>query len=382
MEASPYPVPRSPEPWKLPKVSLLADREPFDVIAMNLAADCDVSVTMPPGLGSELVSLSLLDVEGEYAFRQLASAVNLSADYKDGVVSFYRGKGSAGQRVVQVVPVGFEDREELLSALRTSLGESTDVQAVGDRLVVVSGADGPRAVGKLMGELGTGPDGWMLEVRVVQVSDSLKEELGIAWNVSGGAVGELNAAAKLGTALRKPAAGVTVAAKVEALLRATSVGTQARLLTTGNLFLLEGKSAELHQGDSVPVIRRSTSDSGTVTDLGYELIKTGFTLKVSGKRVPQGLLLNIRPSLSSVTGFVKEVPIVAERTVEGWLVVRSGDWVMLSGLDASDWTRATTGVPGKLGGLMGGAETIDEQHRNVVVIVRAVRVFASAGAAQ
>ena len=103
-----------------------------------------------------------------------------------------------------------------------------------------------------------------------------------------------------------------------------------------------------------------------------ERISTGFTLDVSGQRVPGGIRLALDPTISEVTGFVDTIPILSQRSVSATVMVRSGDWLILSGLDQISETndRGYSPLPGDL-------HVKNRSTRSLHVLVRAVRVSSS-----
>lgn len=373
---SEYRKPVAGRAWGLNKVSVMADGEPFGVVAATMAAEAGCSVVVPSGIDGT-VTLALDDVDAETAFRRLAESVGYLATLTDGVVSFSKGKTPVKEAIL--IPPSYEPAMELVEALKMVVTEAGgDVRAVGDRVMVVGSGQSSGVVADLMEQLQVGPDGWLLEVRVVQVVDTLREELGLGITGSG----KLDAAVGVAQEPFRGTASLVGNAGVAAVMKAAAEGVRARLLTVGSLYVLEGRKGEFKQGDRIPIPQRVTSPEGTVSTTGYTFVETGFTLIAEGRRVPQGLLLELTPTLSSVTGYVGEAPIVAQRSVSGSVVLRSGDWVLLSGLDVSDWSRSASGLPGKVGNAIGGLNTDTKDDKSVVVLVRAVRVFASGGAAE
>lgn len=340
------------------------------VAARLVAGEAGCSVMCAEDLSKTLVAPVFTDVDAEVAFKTLARAANVAVELKDGVVVF---RQKADARAIGVVDVGYSS-EQFAEALQ-SVGE-VKVSRLGDRVVVSGSEDEVQRVMSAMDALEVGPDGWELSVLVFEVSDELSRTLGVKLSPSlGGSIG-------VGVDLRggtQPFTGVRAQAIVTALAEASDTGDRARLMTQGSLFLLEGRKSILQQGDVVPIPRKTVSDQGTVTTSGYDEKRTGFTFEASGQRVPGGVLLTLKPTLSSVVRYVDEAPVTAERSVEAVVALRSGEWVALSGLETAEWLRALNGVPG-LGDSFATSHSLDRvRGSSVLLFVQARRVFSSAG---
>jgi hypothetical protein len=349
-----------------------ATDQPFSLVVADLASEAGVSV-LAGGI-TELVTADFYEVEAETAFREVAQQVGLAAVYTDGIVSFRKPGGIAEQ--FAVFSAGYLSNEDVGGALKLVLGGEGESKFIGQRVLVSGSDEAVQRAREVLDQFQTGPDGWLLQVALVEVSESFRRDLGIGWNV--GAAGRLDARADWTPVLghpEMPFVGAGARVLVEAVAQAADLGRDAQVLTVGTLFLLEGTPTEMQNGDVVPVPQRQTSPEGTVRVVGYDKIATGFTVRADGHRVPEGLLLSINPKYSTVTGFVEDAPIVAERSISGTAVMRSGDWMVLSGLDASALRRSTTGVPGMPASYFTSSESRTAESGSMLVLVRAVRVF-------
>ena len=122
--------------------------------------------------------------------------------------------------------------------------------------------------------------------------------------------------------------------------------------------------------------RRTVSSEGTVTVTGFDDVESGFVLEVTARRVPGGVLLDLVPTLSTVTGFVGGKPVLAKRSMDASAVFDSGDWLVLSGLDSLSGSADASGMPG-VPWLQ--SNSVASDRSTLVLAVRAVRVFSSGG---
>lgn len=363
------------KPWGLRRVSLDADGLPAEIVLSMLADELGVSIVAPEG-SDEPMTLRVIDADGEGILRAVADRLGMAVEYSDGVVRFLPATESRSEGYVLLLP-GYEDPDEVANALTGLGGSGTVVKRLGGRVMVTGSAQALSAVEEFAAQLARGPDGWLLEVRVFQVSDTLRRDLGLDVAVTLLARSGLRAGAGF-EELETPAGGLLIDALVEATGAARDVDSWAELLSVGTLFLLEGTDARLQSGSVVPVPRRTVSNEGTVTTTGFDFIDTGITVEASGRRVPDGLLLTLTPRLSSVTGFVEGAPIREERSVSGTMVIASGQTVLLSGLESGSSRGDAAGLPGAPG-LIGKRTTEALDRSSVVVLVTATRVYSSGG---
>lgn len=346
MEVPPSPIPQpvEVERWGLGNVTLIAVDMSIRDAALEVARQARVSVIAPASEAT--VSVELVDVSAEEAFRRIGEAAELGVSYRDGIVSYTGAQDD--REVFAIIDPGYVTTQEAEDAFSTILAAEGEVRSVGGRIAYGGTREGLRRALDVANGFRSGPDGWLLRVVVFEVSDRVERELGVdlsvgaSFDATGGDVAQ-----PVDTPFLAPAlAGIRAAFAVAALAQLSETGTESRIRTTGTLYLLEGEPARLNQGDRVPVPRRTVSPEGTVETTGFDYIDTGFTLDAQGTRVPSGLRLELAPTLSAVTGFVEDAPIFAQRSVEGVVIVDSGQWVILSGLSRLESSRNTSGVPG------------------------------------
>lgn len=351
------------ESWDLPAVTLIAVDMPLRDAVLDLANQAEISVSVPAS--EALITCNYNNVPAELVLRQLAQQSGLGVTYRDGVVNF--GDEIDGREVYAVLDPGYAPPKEAADLFSIVLGSEGEVRELDGKLSYSGSREGLERALTVAEGYKLGPDAWRLTVVVYEVSDQVQRQLGV--EVAAGFNGELGVGAAAGD-LEQPVQGARAALSVTALGRLADSGTEAKVHTIGTLYLIEGQSSTLQQGDTVPVPRRVVSPEGTVSTEGYEYIESGFKVLANGRRVPGGLLLSLSPSVSSVTGFVEEAPILTQATVTGDVIVSSGEWVVLSGLRRSQKRVSSSGLPG-IGKTMHRDELADGW---LVVCVRADRI--------
>jgi hypothetical protein len=348
--------------------------QPFALLVLDICAEAGLAVVAPPD-SDKPVTADLVEVPADVALRMVAEPLGYVPVIEEGSVRFVLRDRVRGD--FMVLPALLDGPQSVTEAVRAVVTDESQVVAVGDR-VLVSGPDRDldRAL-ELEAHLSAGgPDGWLIRVWLVDVSKSLRTDLGLAWGASVDAA--LGVDGAVGAFARSPGrsfVGARARAAVDVLGRAVQDGRQAESVAEGTLFVLEGTVSELQQGDVVPIAQRQTSPEGTTTIVGYQFIRTGFLLSVSASRVPEGVRLVVTPSLSAVTGFVAdEAPITTERRVTGTAVVSDGDYLILSGLDRLSLSETGVGTPGLPSSILFSSSQRLREESSLLVVLHAQRV--------
>lgn len=359
--------------WQLPAVSVSGIDSPASFLLLDLADQAGVSVLIPPELTSSPVTVDLRRVPAQTAFRSIAEQVGGRAMF-DGTTVLIT-KGDQGAERFTVFRIGHSDPSQVTEAVRAVVGGQATVSTFGDRIVVAGTDRAVRQADQLAAQFETGPDGWRLEVRVVALSETLRRALGLDWDLGAGL--NLSAGVSSGDLVAPVLTGTSASVVVRVLAEASDEGTEAAVLNSATLYVLEGSTATLNQGERVPIPRFQTSPEGTTTIVGYDYIDTGFTLEATARRVPGGVRLGLRPVVSSITGFVQQAPITTQSRVDVETVISDGSWLVVSGLTSTAVNRTTTSIPGGRPPIF-GKRTDSVTDSTLVVLVRADRVYSSA----
>lgn len=358
------------EGWNLPRVSVLAEAQPFEQVISDVASQCGLSVVCPEGLGK--VTVSLEDADGERAIRELCRQVN-AAVRLDGTMLVFQ-KGSSRGDTFGVWYRGQDEAAALVDVGHVVLGKDANIKAIGERVVVSGAREDVERMSQVLTHLAAAAsDTWMLDISVVSVSRNVRREAGLDWSVAGSL--KAGADASAGRLFAPgPVFGARAAASVGVLARCVEEGREAHALSNGSLLVVEGKKARFQQGESIPVPQRTVSPEGTVTVTGYNNVQTGFSLDVEAWRNGGGVTLHLTPRLSGVNGYNGEQPIVSERSVDSTVTVRSGEWVVVSGLEEGAFSRSFTGLPGFPARRLFAADQTNVEGRSTIVLLRATRV--------
>lgn len=342
------------DPWAqvagLP-VSLVGDSIPWAEAVREVCAQASLSVALPAG--GDPIACDFRGSDVRDALRQLAEAREMSPVLDGRAVSF---RPRLRDSVASFDP-GWSDAEDALSVVEGAMGDTGRVKVVDGRFVVVGDSSAVDRAGRVSAALAVDrPRQWAVSVWLVETSDSFAMSLGARVSATGGidltAATTGNAAAVVGQLL------------VRTVLEAERSEADARLLTRATIVCTEGAPATLDAGSRVPIPKRTVSPQGTVTTQGYEYIDAGFSLRLLATKAPGGAArLSLKPTVANISGYRDEAPIVSRRTLDSVVVVHSGEWVVLAGLDdVSDSRQAV--------GLLGTAVRSEVSSRRVFIVLK------------
>jgi len=338
---------------------------PANLAFSMLAVEAGVSLICADSFSSP-VTIELADVPAERAFRDLALAAGAEVAYEEGTVRVMTLEQAP--RYTQVIPAGFLESPLLADALDGTIN-GAEVKPAGDSILVTGTASQVRRTLETVGSgLGVA-DGWLLTVEIIASSAGLRDAIGLTPEV--GIVAGVDFAAALGgtrDATLRGSAGVAGSAAASFVPELEALG--ASLIHSASMFVLEGRESRLELGEVIPVPQRTVSPEGTVSISGYSQVRAGLLLKLEGRRVGTSLLLTCESTLSSVSGYVEEAPIVAQRVVTGSLVLAPGQMAVFAGLGSVEVSETKSGLPGI--GFTGQTGRKDE--REFLVLVTAKRV--------
>ena len=237
---------------------------------------------------------------------------------------------------IEVINVPQGDAAEWVDLYAVAASTSVAVATHRDRVVMKDTPTGIRRVRELHERLIAARPQYACDVLFVELSDSAAETLGIDWDVGG------NLGIAAGTE------GFVGDALFEAVARfaANKSASRSRVVSRQRLHLIEGGSATMQVGDSVPVPERVVSSEGTVATSGYTVIDTGVLLTVSARGADNGrVVLDLDPEVSTISRYVEGLPVISRRALTSSAVMTPGDTIVLGGLSEQQQAEERQGLP-------------------------------------
>lgn len=344
-----------PDPWASYSdsyVSMVAEGEEAGVVLADLAAQAGIPVSA--GEMKDSVSVSFRRIPVRQAVEVVCSSVRRSPEFVGGVLMF----PPAGRSYVTIPSSGYANPESARAAFEALVGDTGIVKVVDGSVVVLGDDVSIRRANTLAQSLmSVKPARWTFCVWVVEVSEDFSRQLGVQLNYRG--------------LVEVAASGANVGTVADALLRASLVAdgneSAGRVVSRGTLVALEGSEGTLDSGLRVPVPRRTVSNFGVVTVSGFDYVEAGFSLTVKPTPVPGGAVrVDLKPSISSISGYVEGSPILARRAVSTSATVADGDWLVLAGLDEASVVDSSSGFFGQV-------RRAESSSRRVFLVVKALR---------
>ncbi len=344
-------------------MSIRANGVKLPQLLEDLVADYGVPVTSP---ASE-------DTVDLWFVGPLSQALGLiAAQVEMNLAETVDGYHLLAKTSARVTPSQFVGPEEASAAVSVAYPDLSVAVAGGSLVIAGEGVDDAASLVESLNAL---PATWMLDVLVVELQASAARELGLDWSLGL----TLSARADAGTgitATQGPVLGGRAAAIAEVIGRLRAETRLASLANRGTLYLLDGQSATMRQGDQIPVPRRVTSAEGTVSVVGFENIETGFTLTATARPAGEYVRLDLAPTISEVSGFVQnEAPILLERSAELVALVRPGEWLVVSGFDRASNRENRSGI--NAASLLTSAESATDETSTIVMLVRLSSILAA-----
>ena len=290
---------------------------------MNIVTDASVKGT---------VTVRLIDLSCEEALRFILEANNLG---------FRRiGRNLIIMSADKLVPppetpesiiytIGFGTAKDVADAVRASVpGIRVTQDARSNQIVVVGTQAQQEEVRKILAGLDIQLLNVMIEVRVIDISVSDLQNLGLRWGLTGDP--PTNVIQVVGDAaanqIRVGVATFSIFGAITALVDQQ----KARVLSAPRVAVLDNNEAEVNLGEEIPI--PATDASGRVT---FSFKPVGVILKILPKINRDGLITTkVSPEVSSVITLLQpgNIPRLSTRKATTTVTVRSGESIILGGM--------------------------------------------------
>ncbi|GHV23138.1 hypothetical protein AGMMS49959_15350 [Planctomycetales bacterium] len=276
---------------------------PLSTFSSILARQAGISVVTEAGLANAMVSLTVNDLPIDEVITAAAKQLGVIATRNGNL--FYLGALNDNDNALFI---GYCPRlnsnaaDKAIGTILTTKGKS---HTFDDGLIIVN--DVPQALQKVEQFLSVlqnaRADSWIVQYQIILFRQDAMRDLGM----SAGATFNIAAA---------NANSAEAHYKVQAAIdRAVSNG-YATILTQPLIVLENGSTASIKDGDRTPLPMKTVTDAGTVTTTGVQYQETGTLVTTTIMDMGQGSArLTTDLSITAVTGYVEEYPIVKGQSV-------------------------------------------------------------------
>lgn len=313
---------------------------PLVVFARIVADRAGVSVAIDSSLDSRPVSVDVADVPVGDVLAVVARRLNVQVARTGDL--FFVGSlrpEDRGVLVRRVTRLAQGEAEAAIAAILSNDGQARSLPGglvvVSDRVEVLSRVD------DMLNRIEAAPiESWVVQLLMIAISD----EDSSTWGV------DVAPAADVALTLARASAGdwtqaLSVNAALNAVLRAERTTDRIRLEASPLFLMLDGSTARHQDGTSVPIAKRSTSETGVTTTSEYQMIDTGLIVSVGLRDVGrESARLTVEAEVSEIIGYVaNEAPIIRRSTFAAEPMIRSGGVYLIGSLKQDRASRGTDG---------------------------------------
>ncbi len=309
--------------------SYAVDGMPVGPFLQLLTQDTGVSLAWAEKLDSRKVSLQVEEMPVTEILSVVARRLGVELTGRSGL--FFLGQVSKEDRAVLVTKVARLNEQELLAAVEVLLSDFGRARVYSDGLVVIADrVEVLQKVSDLLDKVESAPsNSWVVQLHLLEFQGRSERDFGFDTDVSLQLAAGFASDGATGDSFKYDGA---FNAALQAAMSRESVHVVAQPL----FFLLDGESASFETGEIFPVPRRSTSPEGTTVTEGFDFIDTGFRTEVAVRELGDSRIrLDVDISLSDVSGFVQDVPIVSRESFKESSVLRSNGTYLLGLLERS-----------------------------------------------
>lgn len=342
---------------ELVNADLLATlRAIVDDIGYNLIASKSVS---------GIITLTLRDVPLRRALDAMLNMNGFSYIVEGNIIEIgtsaeLTSEDEQGKLITQSFSLNFAKAETIQVPLKAVLSKNGSIQidVRTNTLIVTDTMPKLRQAAAMIERLDTSIKQVMIEAKLIEVSTTKENELGIKWLATKGDVSATFPTSKYpeidaGGLSSSPSvsagfAGIlqigTIAGshKIGLILNALATSTDANILANPRVTTLDNKTARINITTEFPYLASFSKETGIAS---YSSVSTGITLEVTPQVNPSGFItMKVKPTVSSVVS-PGPPPVVDRRETETEVLVKDGDTLVIGGLLKEDEITKISKVP-------------------------------------
>ena len=350
-------------------ITLDADDISLTSVLQILAEKSGLNIVTSPEVQAQLISIHLRNVPIDDALNLVVRAAGLGYERLGNSILVgdpEKLKEMTGV-VSEVIPLQYalpEDVKEMLHDLTENVRAQVDT--LGSRIVVTTTPSIMEQVKRIVEELDAPPPQVHMKARVVEVSNTDLQELGIDYGklltdaTTIIAEGDLEPSQEDQPPVLMPYVSLSKfdltsrqAEAFEVALDLLVSKEKGRILADSELTTLSNRSAKIHVGDVVRVVVTSLvteQATGVATGVGQlEEIDTGVTLFVTPRVSDDGFItVQISPEVSQIVAFRgpnQDIPQTRSRDARTTVRVKDGEIIFIGGLQNRELKDTVVKVP-------------------------------------
>ncbi len=340
---------------------------PLASILQSFAYTYNLNIVPPKDI-KERVTISLKDVTLDEALEAVLTSTGYSYYKKGNLIYVYPSVGpDEASLITSSFSLKYLTASDAQNLLAKSLSPKGDVKVneVTNSLIIRDYKPVLEKIKELLDEIDTPPYQVLIEAKLVDISSSDLQNIGVTYSADYTAPGgffQKEDETYEGTDEAKgtgnfPGTSSTLSGgqfkldtfimkhwNATATIDALVQDRKANILASPSIATLNGKEARIVIGEKVPYKEKTQTTTGTTETTKF--IDVGVTLRVTPRISPDGnITMNVHPEVSSVSALLDAGPRITTREADVEIRVKDGQTIVIGGLIKNENNRNRSKVP-------------------------------------
>ncbi len=320
---------------ELQKVTLSARGMKMTDFLRYMVDQANVSIVCDQALDNQPVNINVVDTEVRDVLSSVARRYGVDITEQGNV--FYIGTLKPQDRAILVRKVKRLTADEITKMVETLASEVGRVAASSDGLVVVG--DRVRVLQNISSMFTqveqAQTNTWVLQMYLISGSSNTARELGF----------DTTATMDIAATMANTKSKIDSLGVFNAILKSARSTSRYDVMAEPMMLITDGGESSIQDGETIPIPRRTVSDSGTVNTTGYDYVKTGIVVNTSLREMStRSATCSVEIEMTQVTSYVDSAPVTSGQTFKTTAVLESGGTYLLGSLSRSSLNRDRGGA--------------------------------------
>ncbi len=307
----------------------LVDFLRFVVDQTGLSIVCDQQLDALP------VNINVVDTDVKDVLSAVARRYGVDITEQGNVL--FIGTLKPQDRALLVRKVKRLTADEITGMVNTLTSEVGKVAASSDGLTVVG--DRVRVLQNVSNMLDqverAQTNTWLLQMYLISGNNNVSNELGF----------KTAASFDIAATLANSQSAITSLGVFNAVLASARSKSHYQIIAEPMMLITDGGASSIQDGETIPIPRRTVSDSGTVNTTGYDYVKTGIVVNTSLREMSAtSATCNLEIEMTQVSSYVDTAPVTSGQTFKTTAVLESGGTYLVGSLSRQSKTKDESGA--------------------------------------
>jgi len=331
-------------------------------ILKSIAREANINIVIPPDFPSLNITIELKDVDMETALDTILRMVDYTFLKEENLYKIVKVEVAEKKTLSKSFSPQYIQVEKLKSLITDGglLSENGKiiVDSRSNRMLVIDTVTNLNKIEELVKQVDVKPRQVNIEAKILDVSLSDTETLGIQWTWVKPR-GEATTDDKLTSGFTTAAGGffkygTLNAEEIAAVLEMLMTREHANILSKPTITTLNNEEAKINVTSKIPYrtgTTTTTTQTTTTTAITWEEKEVGVTLSVTPYICETGdIIMKIEPTASLLQGYTSEdpetrYPLIMTRSATTQVMVKDGETLVIGGLITQELRDTKTGIP-------------------------------------